>query len=187
MLTCTITKWVNIKFKILSIHCQIRSGLSNPCCSTSSDPRYTSHLFDILTNLSANHKDTQLVLNRGLSIDNKTGNIRLRGKSDNALLESVDSKEIFQILFFYQKYAQWDRFLAYTCNQKTLFGTAPIANWLDSGAWKIILLDFIILGLLKKRNWTSYNRIFKKCCFVCLGINNYFIRRFSLQNSIESI
>eukprot|EP00957_Ditylum_brightwellii_P013789 1038969-Ditylum_brightwellii.AAC.1 len=41
-----------------------------------------------------------------------------------------------QNLCFSQKYAAWDHFLAYTCNQENHFGTAPIKNWINSGEWK---------------------------------------------------
>ena len=93
--------------------------------------------------------DTHLILNRGLYIDNKTGNIVLRGKDDNALLDSVENKEIFRNLYFSQNYALWDHFLTYTCNQKTYFGNALIKNVLMVVHGKIIFLNFIILKLLK--------------------------------------
>ena len=39
-------------------------------------------------------------------------------------------------MYFSQKYAPWDHFLTYICNQKSHFGTAPIKNWIDDGLWK---------------------------------------------------
>ena len=90
----------------------------------------------MLTNLTANHEDTRLILNRGLAIDNETGKMGLRGKGDSALLESVDNKQMVRNLCFSQKYAPWDNFLTYTCNQRTHFGTAPIKTWIDDGLWK---------------------------------------------------
>ena len=77
----------------LSIHCNIRSRLTIICCPNSSYPRYTSHCFDIRTNLAANNEYTQLILNSGLSIDNKSGDIGLRGKCYTALPKSVDNKK----------------------------------------------------------------------------------------------
>ena len=70
--------------------------IKNSCCSTGLYPRYTSHCHDILTNLASNIEETRLILNRGLSIDNNTSNIVLRGKYDTTLFESVDNKEMFQ-------------------------------------------------------------------------------------------
>ena len=119
--------------KFASIHSHIRSRLTNPCCATSTDPRYIAHCYDILTNLTANHEDTRLILNRGLAVDHNTGEIGLRGKGDTALLESVDNKQMVRNLCFSQKYFPWDHFLMYICNQKNHFGTAPIKNWIDDG------------------------------------------------------
>ena len=76
----------------LSIHCHFISQLTNSCCSTSSDTSYTSHWFDILTELSENYEDPRLILNKVFSIDNKADDIWLRGKGYTSLLESVDSK-----------------------------------------------------------------------------------------------
>ena len=117
--------------RFLWLHCHVRSWLKNPCCSTSSDPRYTSRCFDILTNLTANNEYTRLVLNIDLSIDNKTVNIGLRVKGDTTLLGSVDNKEMVRNLCFSQNYAPWDPFSTCTCNQKTHFGTGPIKNWIE--------------------------------------------------------
>ena len=96
--------------KFASIHSHIRSRLTNTCCATSTDPRYIAHCYDILTNLTANHEDTRLILNRGLMVDHSTGEIGLRGKGDTALLESVDNKQMVRNLCFSQKYFPWDHF-----------------------------------------------------------------------------
>ena len=73
--------------KFASIHSHIRSRLTNPYCTTSLDLRYIDHCYHMLTNLTVNYEDTRLILNRGISIDNDTGKIGLRGKEDGALLE----------------------------------------------------------------------------------------------------
>ena len=76
--------------------------------------RYLSFYYDMLTNLTANHEDTRLIVNRGLTVgDDKTGGLALRGKGDSALLESVDNKEMVRKLCFSQKYHAWDHFLTY--------------------------------------------------------------------------
>ena len=90
----------------------------------------------MLTNLTANHEDEWLILNRGLTVDHNTGEIGLHGKGDTALLEAVDNKQMVQNLCFSQKYVAWDHFLTYTCNQKNHFGTDSVKNWIDGGGWK---------------------------------------------------
>ena len=87
------------RFSLIQSH--VRSRLTNPSSSTSTDPRYCAHCYDMLTNLSANHEDTRLILNRGLTVgEDKTGGLGLRGKGDSALLESVDNKEMVRNLCF---------------------------------------------------------------------------------------
>ena len=57
------------------------------------------HAYDVLTNLTANHEDTRLIVNRGLTVgEDKTGGLALRGKGDSALLESIDNKEMVRNL-----------------------------------------------------------------------------------------
>ena len=93
----------------------------------------------MLTNASANHEDTRLILNRGLTVGvDKTGGLGLRGKGDSSLLESVDNKQMVRNLCMSQKYIGWDHFLTYTCNMKTHFGTALVKNWIDGEEWKNI-------------------------------------------------
>ena len=121
--------------------------MTNPSSSTSTDSRYCSHCYDMLTNLSANHEDTQLILNRGLTVaDNKNGGLALRGKGDSALVESIDNKQMVRNLCFSQKYVSWTHFLTFTCNQKYHFGTSEIKNWIDSNEWKKHYPDFYLLG-----------------------------------------
>ena len=47
----------------------------------------------MLTNVLSNHKDTRLILNRGLNVyGDKFGGLGVREKVDSALLETVDNK-----------------------------------------------------------------------------------------------
>ena len=106
----------------------------------------------MLTNLTANHEDTRLIVNRGLTVgEDKTGGLALRGKGDSALLESIDNKEMVRNLCFSQKYHAWDHFLTYTCSMKTHFGVAPIRNWLDSGEWKKHYEGFFVLDPVEQK------------------------------------
>lgn len=125
----------NTRFEPLDVH--IRSRLTNASSATSTDPRYICHCYDVLTNQTANHEDTRLILNRGLTVDeNNDFNLTVRGKNDSSLLPSTDSKQIVRNLCTSQKYHNWSFFLTFTCNMKTHFGTAPIKEWIDSGEWK---------------------------------------------------
>ena len=125
------------KFGFASIPMHVRSRLTSPLCTTSTNHNYTSFCYDKLTNLSANHEDTRLVLRRGLTVgDDKTGGLGLRGKGDSTLLESFDSKAMVRNLCSAQKYHKATHFCTNTCNMKKHFGTKPIKNWLDSNEWK---------------------------------------------------
>ena len=105
----------------------------------------------MLTNLTANHTDTRIILNRGLTIgSDKTGGLAVRGKGDSSLLQSVDNKEMVRNLCFSQKYHKWDHFLTFTCSMKTHFGTAPVKNWIDGEEWKQHYPGFYELDQIQK-------------------------------------
>ena len=92
-------------FGFAPIQEHIRSRLTSTISATSTDSRYCAHCYDILTNLAANHEDTRLILNRGLTVaDDVKGGLGLRGKGDSSLLESIDNKQMVKNLCFSQKY-----------------------------------------------------------------------------------
>ena len=125
----------NPRFASLQSH--VRTRLTNPSSATSTDSRYCAHCYDMLTNISANHEDTRLILNRGLTVgDDRSGGLCVRGQKDHSLLASVDNKQMVRNLCFSGKYIPWTHFLTFTCNQKNHFGTKPIKNWIDSEDWK---------------------------------------------------
>ena len=135
-----------------SIQEHVRTRLTTPCSATSTDPRYISHCYDMMVNLSANHNDTRITMNRGLTTaDDKYGGLGLRGKGDSALLDSIDSKQMVKNLCSSQQYHSWDWFLTFTCNQKKHFGTAPIKNWLDDKEWTKHYPDYEYLNLTEKK------------------------------------
>ena len=57
---------------------------------TSTYPRYCSHFYDMITNMTEKHEDNRVVSNRGLTFeeDNDDGLI-MQGKQDSALLKST--------------------------------------------------------------------------------------------------
>ena len=71
----------------------IRAILTNHLLSASTYPRYVSYYFDVMSNWSATHNDTKMIINRDLTIaDYKYGGLGVRGKGDSSFLGSVDSK-----------------------------------------------------------------------------------------------
>ena len=89
------------KFGFESIPLHVRSRLTLPFSTTSTDYHYVSFCYDMLTNLSVNHQDTRLVLRRGLTVgEDKTGGLGLRGQEDLSILESFlqKFKKLTQIL-----------------------------------------------------------------------------------------
>lgn len=130
-------------FGFESIPSHIRSRLTSPLTTTSTDVNFTSFCYDMLTNLSANHQDTRLVLRRGLTVgDDKTGGLGLRGQGDSSMLESFDSKAMVRNLCASQLYHNMSHFLTFTCNMKKHFGTKPIKEWLDSEMWKRFFFEY---------------------------------------------
>ena len=90
-----------------------------------------------MTNLTFNHQDSIIVLNRGLTVDEENkNNLGLRCSHDSSLLGSIDSKQMVKNLSSSQKYiGPHDFFITLTCNMKKHFGTAPVKNWLDAEEW----------------------------------------------------
>ena len=81
-----------------SIQKHIRTRLKNPSNTTSTDPRYICHCYDVMANLAATHNDTRLIINRGLTVDsNKCDVLRNNGNKDQSILGSVDSKQMVKI------------------------------------------------------------------------------------------
>ena len=168
---------ITAKYGFESIPKHARTRLSSPCSTTSSNPHYIAHLFDVMTNLAANHSDTRVILNRGtLTGEDDKGGLGLRGKNDSNIHESIDSKQMVRNLCAAQKYIQSDFFVTYTCNQKKHFGTKPIKEWLDSEEWIHEYKDFHKLplhhqneikkamvqasGVLMFRTWEEASKLF---------------------------
>jgi hypothetical protein len=134
-------------FGFASIPEHVRSRLTNISTTTSSDFHYASFCYDKLTNLAANHQDTRIVIRRGLTVDEKSGGLGLRGTGDTSMLESFDSKAMVRNLCAAQQYHNMTHFLTYTCNMKKHFGTQPIKEWIDSKQWKKYIPYFEDLDL----------------------------------------
>ena len=94
--------------RFASIDDHIQSQLTSPSYATSSNPSYISFCYDILTNLTLEHQDTRLVLNRGLTVDGTLKHkIGIRCKGESVLSRSIGSKEMVKNLCSSQKYHKW--------------------------------------------------------------------------------
>ena len=116
---------------------QSRSRLTSVSIATSTNPRYCCYCYDKAVNLTANHQDVRIVLNRGLTVDPQSPNkISVRSKNDSSMFESIDRKQMVKNLCSSQRYHKMDFFLTFTCKQKDHFGTKRIRSWIDEGLWK---------------------------------------------------
>ena len=98
-------------FGFMDIAQHVKSRLTSAGCTTSSDPRYITFAYDMLTNLAATHEDTRLVLQRGLTVSEDNANrLTVSGKGDSALMESFDSKQMVRNLCASQYYHKMDFF-----------------------------------------------------------------------------
>ena len=110
----------NYGFAPIASH--VRNRLTSPLSSTCSDYRYTAYSYNKLSNLSANHEDTRIILRRALICnDDKIGDLTIRGKGDNGLLQSFDSKVMVRNLCASQFYHNIDFSLTFTCNMRKHF------------------------------------------------------------------
>ena len=144
-------------FQPLPLH--VRSRLTTPISTTSTDPRYISHLYDVLTNASAGHSDTRVILNRGLTVgDDSQGGLGIRGgkkESGAALLGSIDSSQMVKNLCASHKYHPMDYFITLTCNQLKHFGTSIIKEFIDSSDWHQYYTNFAKLNHSEQEEITS--------------------------------
>jgi hypothetical protein len=70
-----------------SIQQHIRTRLTAPFSSTSTDPRYISYCYDVMSNMAATHIDTRMIINRGLSVgEDKCGGLGVHGSGDTYFL-----------------------------------------------------------------------------------------------------
>ena len=142
-------------FGFASIPEHVRSRLSNPSMNTSTDFHYTSFCYDKLSNLAANHEDTRIVIRRGLTVDENSGELGLRGSGDSSMLESFDSKAMVRNLCASQQYHAMTHFLTFTCNMKKHFGTKVIKEWIDSNEWQKNIPYFSELNLTDQEEYIN--------------------------------
>ena len=132
----------------------VRTRLTVPFSCTSTDYRACVFYHDSLANLCATRNDTRLIVDRGLTVDDKTQlGLRVRGGSSsgqNALLGSIDSSQWVLNLCASQRYHPFDFFITLTCNQMKHFGVRIIKNWIDSDSWTEYYPDFECLPRLER-------------------------------------
>ena len=97
------------RYLFYSIPQYIRSGFTASVHRTYTDPRYVSYSYDTLTNLTVDHQDHRIIMNRGLTASsNESSGLGGRGKNDSALLESIDSRKITRSLSTAYEYIKND-------------------------------------------------------------------------------
>ena len=102
-------------YGIASLDHHIRSRLTSPSIATSTDYRYNSFTYDVIANLTANHQDNRIILNRGLTVNAECPNeIGVRSRNDPSIFESIDSMRMVRNLAASQKYHQMDIFFTLT-------------------------------------------------------------------------
>ena len=124
------------EFGFAEIAQHIRSRLTCPSTSTSSDPNYVIFCHDSCCSIASNHCDTRKFGNGMTAADDSVGGLDLRSKEDSNFLHSIDSRQMVKNLCSSQEYFPWDFFLTFTCNMRKHFGTKPIREWLDNDEWK---------------------------------------------------
>ena len=102
--------------------------MTTPFNQSSTNERYISWCYDMLTNLATNKHDTRMVFNKGLteSKDESSGLNLRRGSNESPLLDIVYSKQMIKNLMSSQKYLPFNLFLKFTCNMRQHFVTKPI-------------------------------------------------------------
>ena len=144
---------------------------------TSTNPRYHAYCFDKAVNISANHCDTRIFLNRGLQgSDDSFGGLASKGEAGDNLLSSIDSNKTVKGLCASNYYIGMDFFDTYTCNQLHHFGVKGIKSWVDSIEWEKEYEGFHFLdsssqkeirnatsqasSTLLLRNWQEVSKLF---------------------------
>lgn len=133
----------------------IRTRLTSASSTTSTDPHYITHGYDLLTNLSATHLDTRVAMNRGLTAGSDTlGGLGVRGGNDSsgaALLGSIDSNQMVKNLCASQRIHPSSFFCTFTCAQSKHFGTKILKQWIDAEEWKSRFPCYFELSALDQR------------------------------------
>ena len=88
-----------------------------------------------------------------MTVDEKTGDLGLRGSGDSSMLESFDSKAMVQNLCASQEYHRMSHFLTFTCNMKKHFGTKVVKEWIDSNEWQKNISNFHNLNLADQQEY----------------------------------
>eukprot|EP00957_Ditylum_brightwellii_P021133 1593012-Ditylum_brightwellii.AAC.1 len=115
----------------------IHTRLTSLFASTSTDPRYIAHCFDIMSNISASFSETRVIMSKGLTVDDdKKCSLNACGNKESSFLCSIDSKQQVRNLCTSQKYCRWSHFLTFTANQNKYFGTKIVHKRIYKKGWQ---------------------------------------------------
>ena len=121
-------------FGIASFRDHARTRLTSSDCTSSTDTRYLSHLFDCVANTSLTGNDSRVVLARGFLDTGTPCGMRLKSEDDDFYTDSIDNRQCVHNLAASEKDSPSTLFLTFTCNQTETMGVAPIKRWIDSDA-----------------------------------------------------
>ena len=113
--------------------------------------KYIAYSYIIITNLTLNHEDSCIILNRELTVSPNGLGITTSSKGDSRLDDSIDSKFTVKRLTSSQKYKPISMFVTYKCNQSKHFGVCGIKNWVGLKEWTKYYPDFKHLFQSKQR------------------------------------
>ena len=112
------------RFNFANIVSHIRSRLNNICLPTSGDPRLLQFYFDCYFNFQSLHRDSRIVLNRGLQEFTKSdseSSVRAKFR-----INELDSRKIVNEIAAAIQLEEPTFFLTFTLNMSRMFGVAPL-------------------------------------------------------------
>ena len=118
------------RFNFANIVSHIRSRLKNICLPTSGDPRLLQFYFDCYFNFQSLHRDSRIVLNRGLQEFTKSdseSSVRAKFRKNE-----LDSRKIVKELAAAIRLEEPTFFLTFTLNMSRMFGVAPLFRLIEN-------------------------------------------------------
>ena len=99
----------------------IRSTFTNPGTTANNNPKYIAYGYDIITNLTLNHEDSRIILNRGLTVSPNGLGLTTRSKGGSKFGDTIDSKVVIKQLTASRKYKPMGVFVTFIYNQAKHF------------------------------------------------------------------
>lgn len=111
--------------------------------STSTDDKFTAHLWDMQANIAGSGYDSRVVRTAGFRVDAKSASGLQIGECDKASLsECMESSQALMNLAAASVKRPFDCFLTYTGNQRDHPGLGHLWRWKESQMWKEDFVNF---------------------------------------------